>query len=708
MKENKLLFGYMLFAYIFVFVFHLYWLYWAKDISEFYWHGQLMINNVDGYFFGSGAQRILDNLHLDNPRLDGIGQYGVAVITAYVSKFFHISIDSVMLYMPAVVSSLVIIPIILIGKLYDNIKWGFLSAIIGGIVWSYYNRTLIGYYDTDMFSAMMPMLILYFMLVAIKNNSLIFSLLASISIAIYPWLYDQGLSIIYAIGIISFIYLVLLKFKEEFSYKFIIILSIGLLPIPFLIKLILIIVAYIIFNKNILKLELKFLQIIASLFVVIFLYEGNLVNIILSKVLSYSTSTTSYEALKFLNVNRTVSEAGHIPWYIVFDRIIGSSIGIVFAVLGYILLVKKHKEFIIALPLWGIGFFAFVGGLRFTVYAVPIASISGVYFFVWLSSVVKKEKLQIMLPIMGSVFLIIPNITHIVGCCEKNSLLDSIKKFYPLKTYPYLVPTTFKKSEVKVLDELNKKSNDKDYVITWWDYGYPIWYYADVNTLIDGGKHNEDNFIVSKILTSSNPYLVANLSKISIDKYVKTKTVVATQLFIKNSKPIDVNNYLDKIGNKNYKAPKLDRDIFLMFPYRMFNILPTVSAFSNRNLNNGNKYQSHFFYKGRVRNNGKYIMIGNMALDIKHAFILANNTQIPIKEINIVGYNHNRKLYVQKQNFREEGLRIIILKSYGEALIVDDYYYNSSFIQMFVFENYDKNLFEPVILNPFMKVYKIK
>jgi len=34
--------------------------------------------------------------------------------------------------------------------------------------------------------------------------------------------------------------------------------------------------------------------------------------------------------------------------------------------------------------------------------------------------------------------------------------------------------------------------------------------------------------------------------------------------------------------------------------------------------------------------------------------------------------------------------------------------YNSVFIQLFVFENYDKSLFEPVILNPLVKVYKLK
>jgi dolichyl-diphosphooligosaccharide--protein glycosyltransferase/undecaprenyl-diphosphooligosaccharide--protein glycosyltransferase len=48
------------------------------------------------------------------------------------------------------------------------------------------------------------------------------------------------------------------------------------------------------------------------------------------------------------------------------------------------------------------------------------------------------------------------------------------------------------------------------------------------------------------------------------------------------------------------------------------------------------------------------------------------------------------------------------MPSYRIGLILDDYYYNSTFIQMFVFENYDKNLFEPVILTPVMKIFKLK
>jgi undecaprenyl-diphosphooligosaccharide--protein glycosyltransferase len=565
-----------------------------------------------------------------------------------------------------------------------------------------------------MFSASLPMFILYFLLASIKKRSLNYLLAAAFTIILYPFLYDQGLSIVYAMGIMSFIYLLFTKenkisinLSDEFIFKFIILLSIALMNINWIVRIVLLMGAYFLFKSK--EFKLKELQISALIFFVLFLFTGNVFGIILNKIFSYSTSTDAKGGLQFLNVNKTVREAGHIPWFVVFDRIIGSTLGIVISIIGYILLVKRYKEFIIALPLWGIGFFAFVGGLRFTVYAVAIAAISGIYFFVWLAEKLKieNEKWKVAIPIVGSVFLIAPKISHIAGCCENNKFLASIKKIYPLSSYPYLTPTVFNKNEVEVLDKLRKLSNPKDYVITWWDYGYPIWYYADVNTLVDGGKHNEDNFIVSKILTTSNQLLAANLSKLSIKTYVDTNKTVAPQLFIKNGKPINIDEFLSYVGSKSFNAPKLDRNVYLMLPFRMFDIFPTVSIFSNRNLNTGEFYSNHFFYKGRIFKKGPYVFIGEIPIDPINGEILFRK-KMPIKEVDLVGYNRFKKLIVKKQRLRNKGLHLIILQNYGEGMILDDYYYNSAFVQMFVFENYDRNLFEPVILNPVMKIYKVK
>jgi len=330
-KDNRLVLGLIFLAYMFSYFFHSYfWVHWASQIPQFIFHNQVMINNPDGYFYGSGAQKIVYHMHEYNPRLIDAYSYGTAVITAYLAKFFHISIDTLMLYLPPIISSLVVIPIILIGKLYNNLTWGFLAALIGSIGWSYYNRTLAGYYDTDMFSASLPMFILYFLLASIKYRSIKFLLAASFTVILYPFLYEQGLSIIYAMGIMSFVYLIFtnnnrlnLNINDEFVFKFIIIFSIALMNINWFMRVILVIFMYVLFTKK--EFKLKELQIASLIAFILFLFTGNVFGIILGKIISYSSSTEKVEGLKFLSVVKTVREASHIPWFIIFDRIIGST-----------------------------------------------------------------------------------------------------------------------------------------------------------------------------------------------------------------------------------------------------------------------------------------------------------------------------------------------------------------------------------------------
>jgi dolichyl-diphosphooligosaccharide--protein glycosyltransferase/undecaprenyl-diphosphooligosaccharide--protein glycosyltransferase len=50
----------------------------------------------------------------------------------------------------------------------------------------------------------------------------------------------------------------------------------------------------------------------------------------------------------------------------------------------------------------------------------------------------------------------------------------------------------------------------------------------------------------------------------------------------------------------------------------------------------------------------------------------------------------------------------IYMKSYNKFIVLDNKTLNSSYIQLFVLENYNKKYFEPVILSPYAKVYKLK
>jgi dolichyl-diphosphooligosaccharide--protein glycosyltransferase/undecaprenyl-diphosphooligosaccharide--protein glycosyltransferase len=93
----------------------------------------------------------------------------------------------------------------------------------------------------------------------------------------------------------------------------------------------------------------------------IFLYTGNVHGLVLGKIANYFERGTVDQGLKFLQVSQTIREAGIIPFDVMANRISGSVWGVLIALAGYVVLVIRHKEFILALPLIGIGLFSLVG-----------------------------------------------------------------------------------------------------------------------------------------------------------------------------------------------------------------------------------------------------------------------------------------------------------------------------------------------------------
>jgi undecaprenyl-diphosphooligosaccharide--protein glycosyltransferase len=678
------------FAYLFSFAIRLIWVFQFQDNPQFIWNDQLMINTNDGYFFASGAQKWLEGTLQYNPQTAGVFYTAATTLAAFATKYLPFSLDTVILYMPAVISSLVVVPIILIGRLFGMTAVGFFAALLGSIAWSYYNRTMTGYFDTDMFSAMAPMFILYFLLATIKSEKFVFALLSALAILIYPFLYDHGNAIVYAMGIIYMVYMILFHRKDAFTYHSILLISIGLMNIHIGLQFLVIIALFAAIKKELISANISLYASIITVF--LFLYTGHVFDLIWSKVALYFNRGVESQGLHFYQVIQTVREAGQIPFETMANRISGSVLGLFAALAGYIVLVIRHKEFILALPLIGIGVFSLIGGLRFTVYAVPVAAISAVFLFHVIAMYAKEKKFYYLVLALLTAATIYPNITHIIG---------------------YKVPTVFMQQEVKILDDLKKKSSSKDYVVTWWDYGYPIWYYGDKNTLIDGGKHNNDNFIVSEILLTTSPLEAARLSRIAVETYVESnyKTVADTLFKNRQKDQVDVSAYLENLRYGDVQLPEKSRDIFLYLPMRMLDILPTVKIFSNLDLSTGKPISNPFFYSTqRFQDSGSVIQFGNgVALLKQEGMVQIGDQKVPLGEFIKIRYTKDGKLDINRQTITPMSrLTIIYLESYQRFLILDNEYLNSTFIQMYVFENYDKELFEPVILDPLVKIYKLK
>ncbi|GIT99331.1 undecaprenyl-diphosphooligosaccharide--protein glycotransferase [Sulfurovum sp. TSL1] len=695
--SSKQLFLMMFFAYIFSFTMRMIWVWQLQDNPNFYWNDQLMINTNDGYTWAAGAQNILYGMHEYNSGIRDMWANGIIFFTVLFTKVTPFSLETIILYMPAMISSLVVIPIILISRLYGEAIWGFFAALLGAIAWSYYNRTMIGYYDTDMFSAMAPMFILYFLMKSTMDFTPRSALYAAIAIALYPFLYDAGKSIVYAMGIIYALYMMFYHRHDRTTYISMVLVFVALVPFPlvapfnYLIKIVVLIGLYFVLKRS--SVEQKKLMFISAILFLLFMYFGNVFGLILGKVMSYVSTGTAKEGLHFYGVHQTIREAGKIPFETFANRISGSQIGVIVSFIGYIVLVVRHKAFILALPLIGIGAFALWGGLRFTVYAVPIAAMSAIYLFHIITTTISDKK---SIYVVGMTLLtgsmLYPNITHIIE---------------------YKVPTVFNKAEVEDLVKLDAISKPKDYTLTWWDYGYPIWFYSSTNTIIDGGKHQNDNFIISKIMQTSSSDLAANLSRLAVETYVESNYANIANTIFKNRQEdqLDPNLLLSELASGTYTLPKKTRDIYLYLPYRMMRIFPTVAVFGNLDLTTGQEERKVAFYPTQAVSNkeGTIAFNNGIMFDTKKGVVRLGNKEVAVKYFVVTQHTKEGKLQKQSQVYHADGEYVVVyMQSYGQFVIMDKETFNSMYVQMFMLETYDKDLFELVVSSPYSKIYKLK
>ncbi len=690
--NTKTVLLFILIAYLFALSMRYIWVMDIQGVSSFYWNHALMINTNDGYFFAEGARDILSGAHQPND-LSPINE-PISLLTAWLLKIIPVSFETLILYMPAFIGSLIVIPLILMGRTLGQTTLGFVAALLASIANSYYNRTMTGYYDTDMLTIVLPLFALYFMLLAITHQRNRFLIPITVTFALYQWWYPQSYSVNTALLIAMLSYTMLFDRTNHHFYKIALFIIIGILSLPIWIKITVALAIFSFFHFRP-ALDQKWFWALFSVIFIIYFATGG-IDPIWGQLKAYLIrDTVSDNAnLHFYNVAQTVREAGNIPFTVFAERISGHTITFLLACIGYVLAVIAYRPLLITLPLVGLGFIAMSAGLRFTIYAVAPMAIGFAYLLLLITQSIEKKWLRSIVVMVFTSVALYPNYLHIKE---------------------YMTPTVFTTKEISGLDQLGKISNGEDYVISWWDYGYPIRYYSDVKTLVDGGKHSGDvNYPASYILTQpqQNAAIMARLSVEYTEKGFETnKSNEIISSMLKDYKADSIDDLMVNIQLNPQSLPKPTRDVYLYLPLRMMDIFPTVTLFSYLDLKNpANKPEQPFFYMTQsIQDTGKTVELGNNISIIKEKSILKiGNQEVPIKGFYQVGYDQKMKLQINEQHFASEGMNVIFMSSYGRFLIVDDFYLNSAYIQMFVFDHYDPKLFEPVLSDPMSKVYKLK
>lgn len=690
---------YIFLAFIFSFALRLTWYYTFNTYEPFLHNGTLMLTTNDSYYWAEGARDLLAGFHQDND-LSPLHR-STAIFTAFVAQLMpFFSLESVMLFLPALLSSLIVVPIILIARSLQNLEMGLIAALLASIANSYYNRTMMGYLDTDMLNILLPVLLIWSLVLAIRTNHNRYLIITAIEIIAYRWWYPQSYSLEFAFFALLLFYVLVWDRKNLFNYKLLAIMVVAMMGADIYIRSIASVALFILFLDR--RFD-RFTPHILGVSVLVFILLGG-INPILHQLNNYVFRDSVAKAqdgmgLHFFEVMQTIKEAGKIPFEAFATRISGHTITFIVSLIGYAYLLYRHRIMLLTLPLLGLGFLALSGGLRFTIYAVPVLAIGVAFFITEIARKMPTPRLKFLSATLLALLVLLPNITHIVD---------------------YKAPVVFAQSEVSVLDNLKDIADREDYAVAWWDYGYPIRYFSDVKTLIDGGKHSgHHNFGTSFVLTSPQE-VAAKMARLDVeftergfklkeqDKNITLHSTMEemTKFYGLN----DTNDFLTSLQT-DIELPKKSRDIYLYLPYRMLDIYPTIEAFSALDLMNGKSLKRSLFYAAPTYRQEEHLvrLSSSITFDMKQGVVVMNGKAIKVRNFTRTRYTEDGKLVKEVDTISQDGeVNIIYMASQNRFVLLDNRAYNSLYVKLFILEEYDTNLFESVTLTPSAKVFKLK
>ena len=239
---------YIAFGFAFSFCVRLIWVYQFSDFESFKFAGQFMINTNDGYFWAEGARDLLFGVSQKHS-LSPVNE-AISWLTYLTVKLLPVSLETTIFYMPALLGSLIVMPIILIAHHFKMIEMGFLAALLASIAVSYYNRTMIGYYDTDMLNIVFPTFLLWSLILALRTQEEKYLLITALEIIAYRWWYPQSYSLEFSYFGLILAYALLFDRKNIFHFKLLTIMLFAMMGLPNIVRLVVVIGIYVSFKKK--------------------------------------------------------------------------------------------------------------------------------------------------------------------------------------------------------------------------------------------------------------------------------------------------------------------------------------------------------------------------------------------------------------------------------------------------------------------------
>ncbi len=660
------------------------------DIKSYWLDGEILpIFSPDAGLYGYYGAQILEGREYPF-----VSEYMPGYLLALVSKITSIELHRLMFYLPALIASLITIPILLISYALNLLKVGFVAALIGSVCVNYYTRSHLGYMDTDTLNLLLPWLAVAFATLALQKRSMLYALLSALMLLSFRMWYHSSAAIL--IGIIcGFLLVTLLFFRRAHEgYVLVLLGSIAMVPVAPFVSLLAILGASFIFfilkTKSSIGIKIYIFLFIIGVIGSIFVLD---ISHFVDRALDYIskpesiTYATSHGTFIFTDVLGSVAEAKGAPIYRLNPMFVGMEFYVAASAVGLALLFWQYRVALILLPLLVLGFLSQVVGMRFAMFASPALALGFAYLSYLLATKLLKRTRDV--DILTLVFGLVAVVIMVLNIVKLN---------------PYLKPFHFNSDDVKALHELKELSHPDDLIISWWDFGWEIWYYTNVNnTLMDNGLHGSDTFLVANQLISSNQRFVASSSKYAADikhhsKEVVPKIVKSGAIYDK-FREFSKMDYVSKEGVNAYYLLHMD----------ILKMLPTIIKVADTNPQSGTLVREREFYISNLKkpysSSDPWLRGDTFDLDLRSGEITGSDGAKSV--VNSVLISENGTLVASAQ-YSKKSPYFMIVYNRSTVLYMDRSLFNSFLIQSLLLDRYDKKHFEKVANTINMKIFKAK
>ena len=151
----------------------------------------------------------------------------IVYLTAFVYKvanlFAKVPLTAIAFWMAAFIASLCVIPAYLFIRRLTNDYGGIVAALLVGLAPFYFSHTFAGFFDTDMFNILLPLLVAWFFVESVRANEIknraIFAVLSAVSLLLFSMAWEGWWYIFYIIIAAVVIYLPVSRYLFNIKTK---------------------------------------------------------------------------------------------------------------------------------------------------------------------------------------------------------------------------------------------------------------------------------------------------------------------------------------------------------------------------------------------------------------------------------------------------------------------------------------------------------